>query len=184
MRCVSGSWSSPISPDFIGAGSVEVAKAGDAEAISAAVGFERVFESELGGAVGIDGLARIVFGDGDFGGDAVDGASRGKNEVSDPGVDGGVEEGESVRDIVAEIFARVGDGLSNIAVGGEVHDGVDAREDVMEFGLVADVALDEFETFGEAAEAGGEIVVNDDLITRPAQCAGGMTADVACASYY
>jgi hypothetical protein len=49
-----------------------------------------------------------------------------------------------------------------------MHDGVDAREDVVKLGLVADVALDEFEAFGQAAKAGGEIVVDDDLITGSA----------------
>jgi hypothetical protein len=69
-------------------------------------------------------------------------------------------------------------------MGGEVHDGVNSREDLVELGLIAHVALDKFETFGEAAEAGGEIVVDDYLITGSAQCASGVTADVACASYY
>src|SRR5277367_6786049 len=104
--------------------------------------------------------------------------------MADTGIDGGVQKSECVRNIVAKIFARVGDGFSDITVGGEMHDGVDARQDAVKLGLVCDVALDQFEAFGQAAEAGGEIVVNDDLITRSAQCASGVTADIARASYY
>ena|ERR1700691_4676832 len=104
--------------------------------------------------------------------------------MADSGVDRGVQEGERISDVVAEIFARVGDGFSDIAVGGEVHDGIYPRQDVVELGLVADVTFDEFEAFGQAAEAGGEIVIDDDLITGSAQCASGVTADVARASYY
>ena len=49
--------------------------------------------------------------------------------------------------------------------------------------MIADVALDEFEALGQASEAGGEIVVDDDLITGSAQCASGVAADVTRASY-
>lgn len=167
---------------LVGSGGIEVAQAGDMQSVGSAVGFEGIFEGELGGAVGIDGLAGIVFGDGDFDRNAVDGAGGAEDEVTDTGVDGGVEEGERVGHIVAEILARVGDGLSDIAVGGEVHDGIDTREHMMKFALVADVALDELEAFGELAEAGGKIVVDDDVIAGFAQGAGGMTADVTCAS--
>ena len=69
-------------------------------------------------------------------------------------------------------------------MGGEMHDGVDARENVAEIRLIADIASHKFETFGQAAEAGGKIVVDDDLITGSTQCASGVTADVACASHY
>ena len=99
-------------------------------------------------------------------------------------VNGGIEQYEGVGDVVPKILARVGDGFSNVGVSGEVHDGIDAREDTVEFGLIADVPLDEFKTLGEEAEAGGEIVVDDDVVASPPQRTGGVTADVACASYY
>src|ERR1700733_6795854 len=133
-----------------------------------AVRFECVLECELRRSVGIDRLARIFFCDRNLDGDAVNGAGRGENKMTHSGVDGGVQKSERARDIVAEIFARVGDGFSHITMSGEVHDDVDAREDVVKLGLVADVALDEFEALSQSAEAGGEIVVDDDLITGSA----------------
>src|SRR3984885_3909281 len=148
-----------------------------------AVRFECVFECELRRSIGIDRFARIRFGNRNFDGNAVNGAGRGENKMADSGVDGGVQKSERARDIVAEIFARVGDGFSHITMSGEVHDGVDPRQNLVEFGLVSDVALDEFEALGQAAEAGGEIVVDDDFITGSAQCASGVTADVTRASY-
>src|ERR1700758_1592567 len=103
--------------------------------------------------------------------------------MTDTSVNGGVQKRKRVADVVTEIFARVGDGFSDVTVGGEVHDGVDAGENVVELRLIGYVALDELEAFGQATETGGEIVVDDDLISGSTQCASGVTADVACASY-
>ena len=54
--------------------------------------------------------------------------------MADAGVDRGVQKSERVGNIVTEIFARVGDGFSDITMSGEVHDGVDAREHAVELG--------------------------------------------------
>jgi hypothetical protein len=65
-----------------------------------------------------------------------------------------------------------------------VHDRVDAREDSVEFGPIADIAFDEFKALREAKEAGRKIVVNDDVVACPPQGASGMTSDITCTSYY
>src|SRR6202042_1863614 len=127
---------------LVGSGGVEVPQTCYAEIEGMPVRFECVFECELRRSIGIDRFARIRFGNRNFDGNAVNGAGRGENKMADSGVDGGVQKSERARDIVAEIFARVGDGFSHITMSGEVHDGVDPRQNLVEFGLVSDVALD------------------------------------------
>ena len=100
------------------------------------------------------------------------------------GINGGIEQGEGISDIVPEIFARVGNGFSDVGVSSEVHDRIDAGEDAVEFGLIADITFDEFKALGEATEAGRKIVVDDDVVASPPQRTRGMTPDVTCASYY
>ena len=100
------------------------------------------------------------------------------------GVNGGIEQGEGIGDIVPEILARVGNGFSDVGVSSKVHDRVHAREDTVEFGLIADIAFDELKALGEAAEAGRKVVVNDDVVACPPQRTRGVTSDLTCASYY
>lgn len=168
----------------VGSGGIEVAQAGRPQAVSSVVGFERVFKKQFGGTVGVNWLARRLLRDGNTLGSSVDGARGRKDKMAHTRISGGIEQGEGIGDIVPEIFARVGNGFSDVGVSGEVHDRVDAREDSVEFGLIADIALDELKALREAKEAGRKIVVNDDAVACPPQSASGMTSDITCASYY
>jgi hypothetical protein len=64
-------------------------------------------------------------------------------------------------------------------MGGEVHHRVNSREHGPEPGFIGDVALHQFKASRQAAEAGGEIVIDRDLIARAPQRPHRMTADVA-----
>ena len=63
-------------------------------------------------------------------------------------------------------------------MGGEVHDGIGTRQRGGEARWVGDVALDELEAAGQAAMAGGEVVVDDDVVAGTPQRAGRVAADV------
>jgi len=154
---------------LVGSGGIEIAQTHRAQAVGATVGCERVFEKKLGGAIGIDRLARRLLGDRNLRErvllwDAIDGAAGGKDETADPGVQRGVQQAKGGENVVVEILARVFYRLSHVGVGGKVHHRVDARERRPEARLVGDVALEQFEALRQAAAAGGEIVVEQDVV--------------------
>src|SRR5882672_12411586 len=113
---------------FIGAGSVEVAEADIVKVVSTTVSFESIFEGQLGGAVGVYGLAGRLFRDGNLVGHDVDGAGGRENELPHLGIDDSIEQGERSHNVVLKIFSRIGDRFADISVGGKVHDCVNAAQ--------------------------------------------------------
>ena len=67
--------------------------------------------------------------------------------------------------ILFGIFHR----LANISVSGEVHDGVATAEHLCKFGGIGDVADDEFEPVRQLFVPGGEIVVDNYVVTAAAK---------------
>src|SRR5579863_8053927 len=58
---------------LVGSRSVEISKGDEAQAVGMAVRFQRIFQRQLGGAVGIHRLTRTGLGDGRFVRSAIDG---------------------------------------------------------------------------------------------------------------
>ena len=68
-------------------------------------------------------------------------------------------------------------------MGGKVHDRVHAREHRPEPGFIRDVALHQFKALRQSPKAGGEIVINHDLMARTSQRARRMAANVPCSAH-
>ena len=84
----------------------------------------------------------------------------------------GLQQAKRAVHVGAHERLRVGDGVVVVGLGGEVHDGVHAGDDLLQQRLVADVAVDEGHALlGDAGEvvqvAGiGERVQHDDVHVR------------------
>ena len=125
MRWVSGSCISPRAPVRVGPRGVEIAEGDEAQAVGPVEVREDAFDHRLGRAVGVEGLERMVFGDGLDPGDAVDGRARGKDESPDPGLEHGLQEVQGRAEVVAVVFPRVPIGFPDLDEGGEMEDGRD-----------------------------------------------------------
>jgi len=66
----------------------------------------------------------------------------------------------------------------------KVHHRVDARQHRPQPRLVGNVALHQFKTLRQAAESGGEIIVEHNLIAGPPQRSRRMTANVPRTARY
>lgn len=89
----------------------------------------------------------------------------------------GAEQRHGAADVVLPVLLGLHDRLADLREGGEVQDAVEGG--VQPLGGVADVALDEGGSGRDTlAEAGGEIVEDDDLVPRLQQVLGHDTADI------
>ena len=113
---------------LICASGVEVAETGRAQAVSPIVGFERILTEKFGSTIWIDRLARVVLRDRNLGRLAINGARGRKHEAADARVERGVQQAQRRLNVVAEIFTRVLDRLTDIGVGREVHDTIHTLE--------------------------------------------------------
>src|SRR5580704_6735340 len=112
----------------IGAGRVEVTQRGEAQAISAVIGFESVLKKELRNAVRVYRLPRSIFRYGYLGRNSVHRAGGGENDPVYAAIHASVQQDESALHVVAKVFPRVFDRLSDISVCGKVHDRIDAAQ--------------------------------------------------------
>jgi len=124
-----------------GAGGVEIAEGGEAQAVRGREGLEHVFHIELGLAVGVDRSLREVLGHRQALGHAEGRAGRGEDEFLHAGLEHGVEQVQRRHNIVLIVFHRSGDRLAHVAEGGKVHHQLDflLAQDVEHRGGVAEI---------------------------------------------
>src|SRR5690606_8669868 len=125
----------------VGAGDVEVAQGGRAQAVGGGLAGDHVVDGQLGGAVGVGGAGGRRLGDGDLVGFAVGGGRGGEDEAAHACLAQGAEQGHGAADVVVPVLLGPGDRLADLGERGEVQDGVVGG--VEPLGGVADVALDE-----------------------------------------
>ena len=163
------------------AGNVEVARCGEGEVFGLRDVEKNVFDHELGVAVGIDRVLGEVFGHGHFFGNAVGGAGRGEDELFDLARVHGIEHADGGGDIITIILTGVGDALTNLGGGGEMHD---------RFDLVLLKNVDQTESIGKisgikggfcvhgSAVPHGKIIHAGDAVTAFDQEFDGVRSDV------
>ena len=169
-------------PALIGAGSVEIPKAGEAQAVCWSVGLESIFECQLCATIRIHRLPRRVFRDRDLGGFAVNRTTGRKHEIPDPVVDGRIQQRKRARNIVREILSRILHRLADVGVCREMHDRIGTVEYGVESGPVGYVAQHQFKTVSEKPVPGRKIVIDNNLIPGPPQRPRRMTADITRAA--
>src|SRR5216683_4471564 len=89
-----------------GAGSIEIAETGVAEAVNLVEPGEHLFDDQFGFAVGVGGMERVSFFDGRAIGSAVEGGRGGENEARDLVGMHSFEHIESVGGVVAKELFR------------------------------------------------------------------------------
>ncbi len=162
---------------FGGAGDVEVAQRGVAEAVDLVHPAEHVLDQELGFAVGVGGLEARVFGDGDGFRLAVDGRGGGEDQLAGAAGEHGLEQAEGGSGVVAEVKFRLDHGLAGFNESGEMEHAVEgtsllfcAGEDALEEGPVGQVAFNKLNALRKKiAAAMAEAVKNDSLVTALAR---------------
>ena len=97
----------------------------------------------------------MSFGDGNLARDAIDGARRGEDKILDSGIQSDIQERERRPDVILKILARILNGFADDGVSGEMHDGVHAFQRRSRCGGIAQVRLDQLESLGQKAMAGG-----------------------------
>lgn len=107
-----------------GTSGIEVAKSDLLKAMEVGKPVKHFLEHQLGFAIGIDGLLRLVLGDGSVGlRDSIGGAGGGEDDFFHSGGKHGFEKAESPGDIVAKVALRLGHGFADKSNGGEVDNG-------------------------------------------------------------
>ena len=189
----------------VGADGVEVAEEDDAPLVVGVLDVgQDLFEHALGPAVGVGAEALgTAFGDGDFGGVAVDGGAGAEDDVFAVVTAHDVEEGEGATDVVFVVFPRFFDAFADGFKASEVDAGVEVvvGEDLFQGLTVADVdgvegdlaagsgergAGGGGEDFLDAAEGDGvavaEVVDDDGGVAGEVEFDQGVGADEAGAS--
>src|SRR5262249_47639209 len=149
-----------------GAGGVEVAQGGVAPAVGAGVVGQGVLDRQLRIAVGVDGLLRLVLGDGHALGDPVGGAGAGGDEGGGLGPPQRVRGLGRVDEVVLVIPGGVAHRLADQGGGREVDDRLDpvGHQGVVEPLHLRQVADDEAIRGHGGPVAGGQVVVDPDVV--------------------
>jgi len=148
----------------IGPGGIEVAQGHVAQAIGPAELGQHGFDHELGLAVDIGRMVGHVFGDRRLFRFAVNGGRRREDEVFDAGPAYSFQEAVRADDVVVVINCRVFHGFADLAMGGEVHDGVDVHvfHDVPYPVDVMDVDDVKRDFFRDGCPMAARKIINDD----------------------
>ena len=128
----------------VGAGGVEVAQGGEAQAVDAVIPLQRLFDHQLGLSVDVGRAEWRVFGERLVAG-LVDGGRRRQDEARHAGTLHGVQQSQRELQVVVEVLGGVRHALAGLDEGGEVHDGVESArlQHALERGAVAEIGLDE-----------------------------------------
>ena len=168
----------------IGAGGVEVAERRVAEAVRLPVPVQHLLDGELGLAVRVDRVLRVVLGDRHAS------AARRRSRTSTrtrrrarPRRSIASEQVQRPDDVVAEILAGVGDRLADVGVGGEVDHRVHAvaLHDVHQQRAIGEIAAHQRSPLHRPLVSVHEVVEHDRVQAGRRHRFGGLTADVACA---
>src|SRR5947209_1087163 len=126
---------------FDGAGDVEVAEAGVAQAVDAVDPGEHVFDEELAFAVGVGGQKAGVFGDGSGFWFAVAGGCGTEDDAVVAGGEHGLKQREGGDSVVAEVELGELHAFAGFNESGEVHDSVEAgfAKDGLDEGAVCEI---------------------------------------------
>src|SRR5262245_24889972 len=108
----------------VGASRVEIAKGNGPQAKRRPEGSEHLLRHEFGGAVGTNRTLGRILCDGQAIRDAIGCTGARKYKLLNSMIPRGFHEGERASDIVAKIFARVGDRLADMGKTRKMHYGV------------------------------------------------------------
>jgi len=169
----------PNRATFIGSRRIEVAEADVLQAVSCAVSLERIFEREFGGAIGVHRLLRTILGDRALGGIAVHRSRRGEDELANSRVHHTIKQGDRRSDVVVVVLFGILHRFAHRGVRGKEHHRLAAAEKDIDLCLIGEVPDHQLKAFGQLFVAGGEIVVDDDVVSAIAQNLRGVTADVS-----
>lgn len=167
------------------ASDIEIAEGGVMKAGVGAIVREDFLEAEFRFAVGIDGILRMVLGDGNSVRLAVSGGRRGKDEFPHAMASYGIEEIDAAGDVGGIKRAGLADGFGDERFAGEMHDGVDfvLGKDFLD--LCTDTEIG-FREDGAGRDGGGvaflKIIEGDDFVAAGEENFRTNAADVACCS--
>jgi len=154
-------------PLRVSAGGIEVPQIDVLETVGPIIVLQDLLDEELGPAIGIDRILRMVFGDGDLLRMAVGGAGGGEDEMFHTEFSHHLEEVQCADHIIPVICFGLEDGLLHKGKGAEVHDRLDPA--VFKTGPelidVQEVALKELTPFDKSPVATAQIVKDDRLET-------------------
>jgi len=165
-----------------GAGGVEIAEGGVVEAGVGAIVGEDFLEAEFGFAVGVDGIFRVIFGDGDGVGFAVGGGGGGEYEFFHPVARHRIKKIDAAGNIGSVERAGFANRFGDEGFAGEMHHRVDFLFGEDFFYLGADAEIDLAEKRGGrdgGAMAFLKVIQGDDVVAAGEKKLRADAADVA-----
>ena len=161
-------------------GNIEIAQGDVAEVVSPGHVPQDGLHHDLGGPVRVDGIEGDHLVHGHPFRDAIDGGSRGVNEVSDTLLHHGFQQIDRVDDIIAVVFQGLPNGFLHLDGGGKVHNGLgpEGGQDIVQVDRIGQFACDKSAIEDGPFMAGGQIVVDEQLVARFAQGLYDVAADV------
>jgi hypothetical protein len=125
--------------------------------------FQDLFNHELGFAIRIDRLLRMIFSHRNLKGIAIGGAGRRKDEIFHPEFNHDIEKIQRVDHVVPVIFSRLIDGLAHVAESAIMHDRFDrvGLETVAQLIFIRQVSLEKMPPFGKLPVATAEVVIDN-----------------------
>jgi len=156
---------------WIRAGNVEIAQGDVAEVIGLGHIPKDSFHHNLGGSVGVDGIEGGPFIHGHLFRDTVNGGGRGVNEVLDTVLHHGFQQIDRVYKIVAVVLQGLPNGLLHLDGGGKVHNGLglEGGQNIVQVNLIGQFAFDKLAIEDGPLMAGGQVIVDKQIVARFAQ---------------
>ena len=162
-------------------GNIEIAQGDVAEVMGPGHVPKDCFHHNLGSSVGVDGIEGGHLVHGHLLRDAIDGGGRGVNEVPDTLLHHGLQQMNRVDDIVAVVFQGLPNGLLHLDGGGKVHNGLglEGGQNIVQVNRVGQFAFDKSAIEDGPFMAGGQVIVDEQLVARFAQGLYDVAANVA-----
>ena len=172
-------------PLGIGAGDVEIAQNDMAQMRGARGVFEHPFDHQLRTRIGADRNGRLALRQWLPGIGAVDGRSRGEDEIFQPFLHAHLDQGARRHHIIGIVVQRLFDRFRHDNGAGEMHDRIDTMflDQPADQRLIANIAVHEMGLFAhQRARAVRKIVEHDHALAAIEQGIGHMAADISGAA--
>ena len=153
---------------FLGAsGGVKIPEANIGQAVLPVIPIKNALEHQLGFAVRIDGLFRLVFSDRHMLRYTKDGAGGGEDEFADAGLNATFEEIDAIGNVVAKILTGIGHAFRHERIGRKVHHSIRTNllQQPEQVHAVGQIKLVKFRArIHRGTMAFAEIIENDDFV--------------------